>query len=435
MRILSNPINFKKILRNKIFSRNYSKLDNALKPCKLIPNNFMFQRMKQKVNSTHLHKRKVKSITENPILQLDSIIFENDIKLNTIKDKFENLKSTNDMFSKHYKLLVKSTSEKEMIKDNIQKEIENKDKKMFKANPLLIKNPKYLYFYYLANSKKQKISESNEKSINYIKKVLNIIHPYGLTKKDKRNQKLNIQINSNSSDTKNEISNEELIKYIKATNKSIEALNENNNNIYEDNNDKKNSKMNITSSTGFYSPNISLNSNFFTIKKRRHKYSEDFSMQTNDDIMNIRQKIRTKSLFNVPKKKISSLNKNIKKEKYNFITSLPNPNNQIQYYYEKIKRNHQLEKDEIDKIENFFYQSSKTTNNKKRKFSSSQLYNSIKDTQIKLQNFNIKDSLKNIFINKIPFETKTKIIELEKLDNTLKSFEGKIYKSIIENGE
>ena len=157
-------------------------------------------------------------------------------------------------------------------------------------------------------------------------------------------------------------------------------------------------------------------------------------MKTNNDIINIRQQFRTKSLFNFPKKNISSLNTSLKEEKYNFITSLY-PKNQIQYYYEKIRRKPKLEKDELDTIENFFYQTCKTTNNIKRKFSSSQIYNSIKDIQIKLQNFNIKDSLKNIYFHKIPYETNNKIIELEKLDNKLKSFEGKIYKSIIENEE
>ena len=266
MRISSNRINFKKILRNKIFSRNYSKLDKALKPIRLIPNNFMFQKMQEKVNFTHLHKRKFNSLTENPVLQLETIILKNDIKLNNIKDKFENLKNSNDMFSKHYKLLVKSTSENEMIKDSVQKEIEKKDEKMFKTNPLLIKNPKYLYFYYLGKSKKHKIEESNEKSINYIKKVLNIMHPFELKKKERRN--LNMHIKSNSNEIKNEITNEELIKYINTTNKSIETLNENNESSYEDNNDKKNSKMNITSSTRYFSPNTTLNSNLFSIKKR-----------------------------------------------------------------------------------------------------------------------------------------------------------------------
>ena len=146
MRISTNPINFKKILRNKIFSRNYSKLDKALKPIRLIPNNFMFQKMQEKVNFTHLHKRKFNSLTENPVLQLETIILKNDIKLNNIKDKFENLKNSNDMFSKHYKLLVKSSSQKEMLNDDIQKKMENEDENMFKSN--LLKKPKLIYFYY-----------------------------------------------------------------------------------------------------------------------------------------------------------------------------------------------------------------------------------------------------------------------------------------------
>lgn len=38
---------------------------------------------------------------------------------------------------------------------------------------------------------------------------------------------------------------------------------------------------------------------------------------------------------------------------------------------------------------------------------------------------NIKDSLKNIFIYKIPNEINTKIIDLEKLNNKLKSLKEK----------
>ena len=92
------------------------------------------------------------------------------------------------------------------------------------------------------------------------------MHPFQLKKKETRN--LNMHIKSNSNEIKNEITNEELIKYINTTNKSIETLNENNESSYEDNNDKKNSKMNITSSTRYFSPNTTLNSNLFSIKKR-----------------------------------------------------------------------------------------------------------------------------------------------------------------------
>lgn len=50
------------------------------------------------------------------------------------------------MFSKHYKLLVKSSSQKEMLNDDIQKKMENEDENMFKSN--LLKKPKHIYFYY-----------------------------------------------------------------------------------------------------------------------------------------------------------------------------------------------------------------------------------------------------------------------------------------------
>lgn len=85
------------------------------------------------------------------------------------------------MFSKHYKLLVKSSSQKEMLNDDIQKKMENEDENMFKSN--LLKKPKLFLFLLLWNSSKQIIKESNEKSLNYIKKVLNIINPLGLNKK------------------------------------------------------------------------------------------------------------------------------------------------------------------------------------------------------------------------------------------------------------
>ena len=48
MELLNKNTVFKKILKNKIFSRNHHQLENALKTHRLLPYNFIIQRVPQK---------------------------------------------------------------------------------------------------------------------------------------------------------------------------------------------------------------------------------------------------------------------------------------------------------------------------------------------------------------------------------------------------
>jgi hypothetical protein len=61
-----------------------------------------------------------------------------------------------------------------------------------------------------------------------------------------------------------------------------------------------------------------------------------------------------------------------------------------------------------------------------------QLYKTIKNTQGKLNNFNVQDSIRKIFVHKIPNHTKKKFGELDEVESKIHNFEGKLYKCVLE---
>ena len=70
MELLNKNTVFKKILKNKIFSRNHHQLENALKTHRLLPYNFIIQRVPPKLKFENTKKKKVKVWKIQIILQI-----------------------------------------------------------------------------------------------------------------------------------------------------------------------------------------------------------------------------------------------------------------------------------------------------------------------------------------------------------------------------
>ena len=173
-----------------------------------------------------------------------------------------------------------------------------------------------------------------------------------------------------------------------------------------------------------------------------NKSNINYSRQSDNEI---RRKIKENSLITLPKTKFELFKKYGKlkmKKKYYTQFNSPKINNfnsqtQIECFYEKIKSNPKIKEEDYENISNYFRKESKspTPINLKSHFSSFQLFNSIRKTQLKLQDFNVKNSVKKIYENRVPFETNKKFGKLDELDMKIKFFQRKFSKFLLDQSK
>lgn len=449
MELFKKKPSIHKLLKNKIFFNDYHQLKYALKTTRLIPYDFMIQRIQPKLKIENTKKQKSHSLENlsHPASQLDYILQEGQLQFEKNKEIFQNYKNSNDSFVKHYKLLVKNNSARNNLKSNNYKDKEIKSKKekidnLFKSTGILLKEPNDLYFYYLYSSKNKKIKLSKEKSIKYLEKIKGFLIKDS-SKISYENESNNMNsINESEKSSLNEDSksiiqkNQELQYFISKTKQTLKSISENKNYL-DDFSSRKTPKLNRTSSTNFFSPNATYINYYNSLQNKVGKKKLNIPLKINKNILN-------KDLENIslPKKsRKSSLDSlsNIMYKKSNseslFSTKIKNanltPKNKIEFCFEKIKSNPKLNKDEINNIGDLLYDN-KIPFDSKGSINSFQFYKSIKNTQDKINEFNIKNSIRKIYVHKIPNNTKKKFKELDELENKIQYFKGKLYKSALE---
>ena len=441
------------LLKKNFFSRNYHILKSALKTYRLFPKDYMIQRIQSKIPLvSSSRKRSTSSQGSNPISEIDSIIKDGNNQFEKTKDSFHKFKSSNDLFYKNYKLLVKNSSDGNIYENKTK----NKEDNLFKSAGVLLNNPNDLYFYFLNCNKTQKIKISNEKSVKYIQKIKDILLDLSSKDKNEKNKakeksdkkeenQMNLKLILNKNDNNNNINNninnkideiKKLMKYIIKTNQNLKLLKQNKNS-FDGNNGNIMTNLNKTSTTGNFSPIITskLNCHPSINQKIEKKQSKNIVLINNEDRKDF-IKNRRKSILNYAnrtsflklRKKSTSFGKNM----FN-IKNLLNPINKVELYYEKTKLNPKLSENEFNKISQLFNKNNQTPLSLKANYTPSQLYNSIKNTKIRLQNLNVKNSVRKIYTNRVPFETNLKINKLEEVENEIKSFEGKLYKCVLDN--
>ena len=442
------------LLKKNFFSRNYHILKSALKTYRVFPKNYLLQRVQSKIPYINTSRKRSTSsqATNNPASDIDSLIKDGNIQFEKTKDSFQKYKSSNDLFFKHYKLLVKNSSDGN-IYDNKSK---NKEDNIFKSTGVLLNNPNELYFYFLNCYKNEKIKVSKEKSVKYIQKIKDFLFDLSLKdekenvkskkkeneeekEKEKEENEINLKLSFNTNDNNNNIKDEikSLMKYIIKTNQNLKLLKQNKN-FFDENYGNKISKLNKTSNPENFSPIITSKLNCIpSINKEIQKKPSNNNILpiTNEDRINF-IKNRRKSILNFSnrssflklRKKSTSFGKSI----FN-VKNLLNPPNKVELYYEKIKLNPKLKENEFNKISQLFNKNEQNNLSLKANYTPSQLYNSIKNIKLRLQNLNVKNSVRKIYTNRVPFETNLKINELEEVEDEIKSFEGKLYKCILDN--
>ena len=242
--------------------------------------------------------------------------------------------------------------------------------------------------------------------------------------------------NNNNKEIGDEIHN--LMKYIIKTNQTLKILKQNKN-FDDENYGNKIAKLNKSSTIGNFSPIITSKLNCIPSKNQeiQKKPIKNISSINNKEDRENFIKNRRKSILNFSNRKLSFLKTRKKStaigESIININNILNPPNKIELYYEKIKLNPKLTENEFNKISQLFNKNNQTPLSLKANYTPSQLYNSIKNTQIRLQNFNVKNSVRKIYTNRVPFEINLKINELDEVENEIKSFEGKLYKCVLDN--
>lgn len=337
--------NLSKILNSDLFFQSSGAIKMALNKNRLINRDFGIKRARPKIDFGQKNPRNISQnikeikkktkedeLNDNNInslfrkkeipFELADIIDNSQIKFEKTFEAFHKLKSKNDIFTSHWHYVQKSNDkiknkekkisfndnkkEEEFYKtfkkydfsqrDKIELELQkNLTTKIFKSNPLMIKNNNDMLFYYLSMYKDKHLifkDQNPTKYLNKIKEILDFMEVYVDSKNDKFNQDSKIdgsdflmkrqkKIEEENLKLKEEQQKQNIIddieskKMIGETKKSLKLLNKNKN-YFED------PKFNKMSST-FYKhyPNKYLTPNK---NKIMNKSSSEFFLGKNSNI-------------------------------------------------------------------------------------------------------------------------------------------------------
>ena len=341
-------INLSKILNSDLFFQSSGVIKLALNKNRIIDKDFGIKRAKAKIDIGKKNKIKIspknakKKIRiskqeeeQNDNLtyfkkkeipfELADIIENNQTKFEKVFDAFHDIKQKNDLFQSHWHYVQKSKEKaknketnnisfnNEMNKDEFYKNLKKYDfssrdkielelqkkltEKLFKSNPLMIKNSNDMLFYYLNLAKKQNLNfkELNPtKYLNKVKEILDFMEIFVDYNTDKMNKDINMQ-NSNflmkrqkkideeniklkeEQKRQNFIDNKISKKMISRTKRTIRSLNKNKNYFENPNyftNNMSSTFYNRNNTSKFLTPNkmnkLSKSSTNFFVGDKNH---------------------------------------------------------------------------------------------------------------------------------------------------------------------
>lgn len=365
----NKKINLYKVLNDDKFLQSSNAIQMALNKDRLVKKDFRIVRAKPKINigkssrkNLSISSKRKKELSsmednnDNNILyknnknipfELADILDKNNIKFDKVCEVFNDIKDNNNMFSQHWDYVQKSiiklknkdnnkhiSGEEEnnefyktykkynfSTRDQIELELQKKlTTKLFKSNPLMIKNNIDMYFYYLSQYKDKSLvlNEQNpakyltkvKEFLDYIQEVLDYNNTDELNKEDEaQNNKYIInhqkkleeeQIKCMEEQQKQDlIDTLESKEMIKQTKSSIRLLN-NNTNFFEDPNYFSNKNLSAT----FYKNNTR---NFLNTNKKKFmsKSSSDFFIGDKHNIYD-KDKYKTIKILQDTKRNLSN---------------------------------------------------------------------------------------------------------------------------------
>ena len=211
-------INFTRILKDISIFKDPRKIQLAFRKGTISTKNYNMQRIRKKFNSnknSNYNSIELKQRKGDIPLELFNILEKSEKKFDKLNKSYISLKQQNDQFISYWnytKNVMKKLEIKKLIKDELEKNDEidyhkklskkydfserdkiemNLEKKMtqkiFKSNPLMIKNNNDMYFYFLNEAQKSPNKSVNDSELNsskYLNKVKNFLE-YVEIKSDK----------------------------------------------------------------------------------------------------------------------------------------------------------------------------------------------------------------------------------------------------------
>ena len=414
-------INLSKIINSDLFFESSGLIKLALNKNRLINKDFGIKRAKAKIdigkkNKKNLtpnvksvnHEAKEEESNDNNVIinkkeipfELADILENNKTKFKKVFEAFHDIKEKNELFISHWHYVQQSnerTKKKEKIsfdkvkkddflaslkkydfstRDKIELDLQKKlTSKIFKSNPLMIKNNNDMLFYFLNMNKDKHINYKDQNTTKYltkIKEILDYMQIFLDFKGDNLNKDVKVQnsnflikrkkkIEEENLKLKEELKKQNIIdnfeskKMIKQTKKSLKYLNKNRNYFEDPNYFSNNCNLYSTfyknNTSKFLTPskkNIMSKStcNFFIGDKHHFKY---YNKYNTIELLKEKKKNLTKqlsALLDEENNKEKQKEKKIKKffsqpvnVNYNNISSLLQKNNNESYSKENTLRN------------------------------------------------------------------------------------------------
>ena len=446
----NKSINFSKILNSDLFFQSSGMIKMALNKNRLLDRDFGVKRAKAKIDigkknkikispegKQKIKKSKEEEQTDNTYFRKREIPFEladiienNQIKFEKVFDSFHNIKNKNDLFAAHWQYVQQSIQKnknkgkqinfndvkKEQLlkniknydfskRDKIELELEKKlTEKIFKSNPLMIKNNTDMLFYFLSIYKDKNINFQEQNTTKYLNKVKDILDYMEVLldyKTDQMNEDIEAQNNkflmkrkekideenlkqNQEQEKQNIIDNIESKKMIHKTKWSIKLLNKNKKYFEDPNYFSKNYDLSSTfyknNTSKFLTPNkksIIINkssSNFFVGDKNHfNKFNNSALNYLQEKKNNISKKLSSlmEKDRNAEQKKEQKIEakkffqeKNIKNNSYNNLNSLNKQLNKNSNSKEKPLKCHSRNINKLTKLKIFHKSNSLNINSK-----------------------------------------------------------------------
>ena len=433
-------INLSKILNCDLFFQSSGMIKMALNKNRLLDRDFGVKRAKPKIDIGKKGKIKISPDEKQSIkaskeeeqtednayfrkkeipFELADIIENNKIKFEKVFDSFYDIKNKNDLFTAHWqyvqqsiekkknkekKICFNATKQKESFKniknydfstrDKIELELQKKlTEKIFKSNPLMIKNNNDMLFYFLSIYKDKSINFQEQnitKYLNKVKEILDYMEVLLDYKADKMNEDMQAQNNKflkkrkekideenlkikEEQEKQNIIDNIESKDMINKTKCSIKLLDKNKK-FFEDpyyfsNNYDFSTTFYKSNTSKFLTPNkksiMSKSSSNFFFEEANHfnkynntslKFLKEKKNNLSKKLYSLLEKTEEKEQNKIP------LEKNLKYYNYNNINSLYKKINNKPFFKESLLKSHSRNLNKLTKLKNLHKSNSLNAN-------------------------------------------------------------------------
>lgn len=458
--------NINSLLKKDYFFKHYEVLQHALTKNSLFRDKTYFKKPITSIPLENVKKKKqVKDSEENnPAEELDNDFNKYEKISERVMKEFKTYNKENKFFSTTYKLF-KNQSDKNFRRKTSQKLLQksqsignikslkikeknpNNYQTLFKISPLLLTSPKDIKLKFLGA--KEKIIPSDLKYIQFLSNIGDYLDYIAIKRESfKDNEYANVKLkNSRYFQQHNKKLEKEYHKrktqeyftnkyeieksknIISSTKNTIEAF-ENDSLSIGPLSTRKNKKMDLTSSTGLFSPRISQTFRKSSYGVEKKSSVSSFSQNQNEGISRDISIIKKTPV----RERLKSISYNSKKELTNTLDtnkeqSFKNAKSKEEMY-NGLKNETLITPSSMKTIEKNLNIETKKINQQNYQ---NQVFHLVRNTVNKAGAYNIKKEFSKIYENKIPYKTKEKIEDLEESEKIIQQLDFNFFKCLIKS--